>query len=189
MKKIASLLLLALTLPFLACCEDDTDSNPVLQHPASFVLNVPPFAANNVYDLENSKSVELTCTQPAYGFTAATNYAVQVTLDEAFTEATDEAEANYVELSTFYTTARMDVDAYELNSAIISLWEKAHPNDELPADVAVTLRLRAYIASTASRPPSRCPMCMLYAWLLLWHCLRACTSSAACPPPRTGASG
>ena len=119
MKKIASLLLLALTLPFLACCEDDTDSNPVLQHPASFVLNVPPFAANNVYDLENSKSVELTCTQPAYGFTAATNYAVQVTLDEAFTEATDEAEANYVELSTFYTTARMDVDAYELNSAII----------------------------------------------------------------------
>lgn len=68
MKKICSYLLLALALPFMAACETDTDSNPILTEPESFQLNTPPYAQNNVIDLQNASIVELTCTQPAYGF-------------------------------------------------------------------------------------------------------------------------
>ena len=59
MKKIFSYLLLALALPFVAACDSDTDSNPVLQEPESFVLNVPPYATNNVFDLQYAQSLEL----------------------------------------------------------------------------------------------------------------------------------
>ena len=55
MKHIFSLLLVALTLPFFAACSEDTGSNPHLQDAASFVLNEPPFAANNVYDLKHAQ--------------------------------------------------------------------------------------------------------------------------------------
>ena len=58
----------------LASCADDNDSNPVLQKPTSFVLNTPALATNGTYDLANSTSVELTCTQPNYGFPITTNY-------------------------------------------------------------------------------------------------------------------
>lgn len=67
MKKIFSYLLLALALPFMAACETDTDSNPILTERESFQLNTPPYAQNNVIDLESASIVELTCTQPAYG--------------------------------------------------------------------------------------------------------------------------
>ena len=52
MKKIFSYLLLALALPFLAACDSDTDSNPTLQEPETFVLNLPPYATNNLIDLQ-----------------------------------------------------------------------------------------------------------------------------------------
>lgn len=154
MKKIFSYLLLALALPFVAACDSDTDSNPVLQEPESFVLNVPPYATNNVFDLQYAQSLELTCTQPAYGFTAATTYTVQVTLDEAFvedaeaTETTEATVANYVSLPTTYRTAKMNVDAYELTEAIISLWDAANSGADLPAEMPVTLRLKANVTDS-----------------------------------------
>ena len=154
MKKIFSYLLLALALPFVAACDSDTDSNPVLQEPESFVLNVPPYATNNVFDLQYAQSLELTCTQPAYGFTAPTTYTVQVTLDEAFvedaeaTETTEATVANYVSLPTTYRTAKMNVDAYELTEAIISLWDAANSGADLPAEMPVTLRLKANVTDS-----------------------------------------
>lgn len=148
MKKIFSYVLVALALPFLAACESDTDSNPVLQEPDSFVLNTPPYAENNVYDLQNSTKIELTCNQPAYGFPAATTYTVQVTLDEAFVEATDEAEANYVSLGTVYDRGTsLGVDARELAEAIVTLWDTFHEGVDFPSDpLSVTLRLKANLS-------------------------------------------
>ena len=55
-------------LPFMASCETDTDSNPTLQQPTTFVLNTPAYAENNVYDLANAETVNLTTTQPDYGY-------------------------------------------------------------------------------------------------------------------------
>ena len=123
MKKIFNILLLAVfTLSVFTACEKDDDSNPVLKEPTTFSLNLPPYAANNIYDLKNAKTVELTCSQPDYGFPAATTYSVQVALNSEFTEKTEESEANYTELTTTYSTAKMDVVASELNTAIIELW-------------------------------------------------------------------
>lgn len=56
-------------------CEDQ-DTTPVLQEPTEFVLNTPAYV-NGTYDLEHSTTLELTCSQPDYGFTAATSYAVE----------------------------------------------------------------------------------------------------------------
>ena len=77
---MASLLLGAL---LFAGCDADRDDNPVLdlskpQQPIK--LNAPTFA-NGTYDLENSESIELTCTQPSYGFPATATYVVQLSVD------------------------------------------------------------------------------------------------------------
>ena len=75
MKKISNILLaVTFALPLFTACETDNDSNPILNEPDTFTLNTPAYAANNVYDLKNAQSVELTCSQPDYGFPAATTY-------------------------------------------------------------------------------------------------------------------
>ena len=133
MKHIFSLLLVALTLPFFAACSEDTGSNPHLQDAASFVLNEPPFAANNVYDLKHAKYVELTTSQPAYGFPASTVYTVEVSLTGD--------SASFIALPTTHTSARMNVPASELNDAILKLAGSVTPTTALP----VFIRLRANI--------------------------------------------
>lgn len=62
MKNLYKLFTLTMGLLALSACEADRDSNPVLNEPDTFVLNVPAFASNNVYDLKNSESLELTYT-------------------------------------------------------------------------------------------------------------------------------
>lgn len=150
MKKVINMLLLAvLSLPLFTACETDIESNPTLNEPTSFVLNVPAYAINNVYDLKNSKTVEITCTQPGYGIPLATTYYVQVSLDAEFIEKTDENSANYVELGTTYTTAKMGVDASEVNSALIQLWDAKHEGVDFPAEpMKVYVRLRTLITGS-----------------------------------------
>ena len=96
MKKISNILLaVTFALPLFTACETDNDSNPTLNEPDTFTLNTPAYAANNVYDLKNAQTVELTCSQPDYGFPAATTYTVQASFEQDFIEATDESKANY----------------------------------------------------------------------------------------------
>lgn len=150
MKKIFNILLLAVfTLSVFTACEKDDDSNPVLKEPTTFSLNLPPYAANNIYDLKNAKTVELTCSQPDYGFPAATTYSVQVALNSEFTEKTEESEANYTELTTTYSTAKMDVVASELNTAIIELWTAQNEGADFPTTpISVFIRLKATITDS-----------------------------------------
>lgn len=121
MKKLNILASMFVGLALLAACEDDKDSNPVIQQPTTFVLNTPAYAASNAYDLVNSKSIQLTCTQPDYGYTAIVTYSVQVSLNENFKEATATEEANYQVLPTTTTIAKMDVSAEELDKAVVKL--------------------------------------------------------------------
>lgn len=150
MKKIFNMLLLGIfVLPMFTACETDDKSNPTLNEPSEFTLNVPPYAANNVYDLKNSKTVELTCSQPDYGFPVATTYNVQVSLDSEFTEKNGDADANYIQLETACFTAKMEVVASELNAAILDLWAAKHEGQELPADpMSVYVRLKAFITGS-----------------------------------------
>ena len=139
-------------LPFMASCETDTDSNPTLQKPTSFVLNTPAYAADNVYDLANSESVNLTTTQPDYGYPAITVYEVQVSVDKAFKDVTtlDVPEnIDYETLPNSYTTANMDVNATELNNAIVTLYQAAHDGaDPSGREMPVYVRLLAHVNGT-----------------------------------------
>ena len=106
--------------------------------------------SNNVYDLKNAQTVELTCSQPDYGFPAATTYTVQASFEQDFIEATDESKANYTVLESTSPTAKINVDASELNNALLDLWTAVNGEQaELPTEpVAVYIRLKANITSS-----------------------------------------
>lgn len=137
MKKIYSIVLLLSVLFIATACESDRDSNPNLHEPTTFVLNTPPYVSG-IYDLKNTESVQLTCSQPDYGFTAATIYTVEVALTEDFVKAST--------LPTTYTTAKMDVLANEMAVAVCGLMVEANGYDEdnFPEDaIPVYVRLTA----------------------------------------------
>ena len=135
-------------LPLMTSCETDDDSNPTLQTPETFVLNTPAYAGN-VYDLANSTGLNLTTSQPAYGFPAATVYEVQVSIDPAFKDVASLDVPENISYTTMANTcqeANMTVVASELNSAVVSLYQLANggaspSNDPMP----VYIRLVAHI--------------------------------------------
>jgi hypothetical protein len=140
MKKINMLASLLMGLTILSACSTDRDGNPTMEDPTTFVLNKPAFADGAVYDLKNSSDVELTCSQPNYGFTAATIYSVQVSVvDTTFTDST-----KYVTLSTTYSTAKMDVDAKEIAAAASQLLlNKGSMESDFPVVCPMYIRLKA----------------------------------------------
>ena len=152
MKKIFKLMLLpAMVLPLLfTSCSDDNDSNPTLDlsHVADgFVLNQPAYADNNTYDLASASSLTLSCSQPNYGGVPyVVRYYVQVALDEKFLTDTT---TTHSELSTSYTTAKMAVDATELNSTLVDMFQAANPDTSVPESMPVYIRLRAVLDGTA----------------------------------------
>ncbi|EFL46150.1 SusF/SusE family outer membrane protein [Prevotella disiens] len=140
--KFALLLLFSVTL--FTACSDDNSENPVITTPTTFHLNTPALAANGVYDLANSKSVQLTCTQPNYGFPAVTKYTVMV--------GTKADMSDEKAMSTTFTTAKMDVDAAELANVLTELFVKqGYDEKQFPLDVPVYIRLVAVQTTADSR--------------------------------------
>ena len=139
MKKIIiSLCLFAGIWGLTSCKEDD---KTILQDPTTFVLNTPPYAENYLFDLEKSTAIELTCSQPDYGYTAVTTYQVQVSLDQSF--PTDGFET----LATTYTTAKMDVNASQVAVAATNLNLQAGKEEaDFPIIGSLYLRLVASVA-------------------------------------------
>lgn len=143
------MLLPAMVLPLmLTSCDEDRDSNPVLDlsHTSEeFVLNTPAYAANNTYDLVSAEYVTLTCNQPNYGdgVPYAVQYFVQVSLDNNFTDST-----KFKELTTAYTSTRMNVEALEVNSAVCDIYQQGNTEIEIPDDLPVYIRLRAMLYSS-----------------------------------------
>ncbi len=143
MKKLYILAALLLGVFAFSSCEDQ-DATPVLQEPTEFVLNTPAYV-EGTYDLANSTSLELTCSQPDYGFTAATSYAVEVSLSGVF----DGVESAV--LGTTYSTARMNVDAAELAAALTTLATTADPElteMDFPMMTEVHVRLKASLTKS-----------------------------------------
>lgn len=79
MKKISILMGALAVLGFASCADDDT---PALNTPESFVLNTPP-TADQYYELTPGATIALSCSQPDYGFVAATTYGVEMSLDKS----------------------------------------------------------------------------------------------------------
>jgi hypothetical protein len=126
-----------------AACKDDRDSNPTLRTPATFVLNTPAYASGAVYDLDDSSAMELTCSQPDYGFTAATNYSVQVSLSDGFT-----AEGKYLDLPTTYSSAKIAVDALEVAVALTNLaLDEGKTEADFPLTSKLYIRLKASLTN------------------------------------------
>ena len=152
MKKIFKFMLLpALVLPLLfTSCDEDRDSNPKLDlsHVADgFVLNTPALAENNTYDLKSAKSLKLTCSQPNYGgIPYVVRYYVQVSIDPKFVS---DPTATHTELATSYKTAKMEVNASEVNDAVVALFQAANPDTSVPDEMPIYIRLRAVIDITA----------------------------------------
>ena len=145
------MLLPALVLPLLfTSCDDDRDSNPTLDlsHLSEgFVLNTPALAENNTYDLKSAKSLKLTCSQPNYGgIPYVVRYYVQVSIDPKFVS---DPTATHTELATFYKTAEMEVNASEVNDAVVALFQAANPDTSVPEEMPIYIRLRAVLEITA----------------------------------------
>ena len=142
MKKISILAFLFAGMLSFSSCESDRDSNPVLQDPTEFVLNTPAYV-NTTYDLANSTSLELTCSQPNFGYTAPTVYAVQVSSNINFD--------NFVQLDTKYTTAKMNVDASEIAVAMTNLkLAENYSESSFPMTTQMFVRVVAELNSATS---------------------------------------
>lgn len=115
---IASLLIGAVA--FSAC--EEKLAEPVLNEPTEFVLN-NPVLMNQPCDLAKSDYIELVCSQPDYGFTAATTYQVQVSLDGKFENPFDAKKitGDYVTIGVDYTNTRINVSAEEMAIALTQL--------------------------------------------------------------------
>lgn len=132
-------------------CEDDKE--PVYNIPTEFVLNTPPMA-ESVYVLSDGDIVELTCSQPNYGYSAVTNYAVDIAPVEDFIEATDEAPANYFTVTPVNSTsARLELKAEDIAKAICEsngiTGYAEYPEEGLPVQSAY-VRVRAWLTGVAS---------------------------------------
>lgn len=101
MKKL-SIFLSALAVMGLAACNDD--KTPVLNVPDSFTLNTPP-TAEQYYELTPDGTIELTCSQPDYGFVATATYSVEISLDKETTYAVTSNNPN----SAAFTINEADV--------------------------------------------------------------------------------
>lgn len=135
-KILKSALLLICAVCFFTACSDDNDENPVVKSPTTFHLNTPALAANGVYDLTHSKSIELTCSQPDYGYPAVTRYTVEV--------ATSADMSDVRALSGSYTTAKIEVDAAELASTLTELYlAKGMSEHQFPLTAPVYIRVKA----------------------------------------------
>lgn len=95
-------------------CKEDTQ--PRLEKPTEFVLNIPPMA-NETYVLEEydgvATQIYLTVSQPNYGLGTVTNYEVQLSKTEDF--------ATYQSLLTVNTQAKIQCDGYEWSVAMNAL--------------------------------------------------------------------
>lgn len=131
---IKSALLLVLGLGVFTACNDDNDDNPVVKSPTTFVLNESPLAASPI-DLENSNTIQLTCSQPDYGFPASTTYTVEVSLNADMSAAAEVATA---------TTAKIDVDASVLASTLTTLQVEAGKTEaDFPMTIPAYFRVKA----------------------------------------------
>ncbi len=148
------IILSALTLIGCACfftaCEDDRDSNPTLLTPETFVLNTPAYAQVDV-DLASSETLNFTCSQPAFGYTAAVTYGVEVSLNDSYTVSVAQAAANegenlvadYVEVEESYTTCKIATTASLFAKALQQLAK--YDEAAVPATQELYVRLSAKV--------------------------------------------
>jgi len=127
MKKIFSMALMLLGgIAVLTSCDEDRDSNPTVQKPTGFVLNTPAMADQYV-ELSADNSVNLTWSQPDYGYNAYATYQIQVGLIQRAAPTFGDGGENIVwnekdgepkYLDTPYFKCNANINAEEIAMAI-----------------------------------------------------------------------
>lgn len=142
-----------------ASCSDDNDSNPTLIQPTEFKLNTPEYA-NGFIDLEKSKELNFTWSQPKYTADNAplnVTYEIQVSPKNSFTVSTDEAAADesgekvadYDILSPTTQYCNATITAEEIDKSLVRVLK--FKENEVPAELEVGIRINAYIVEGNKR--------------------------------------
>ena len=142
-----------------ASCSDDNDSNPTLIQPTEFKLNTPEYA-NGLIDLEKSKELNFTWSQPKYTADNAplnVTYEIQVSPKNSFTVSTDEAAADesgekvadYDILSPTTQYCNATITAEEIDKSLVRVLK--FKENEVPAELEVGIRINAYIVEGNKR--------------------------------------
>lgn len=145
MKQILkSTLLLMMGVCLLSACSDDNDSNPTIKAPTTFVLNTPALT-NALVDLANSDVIQLTCSQPDYGFPVRTAYKVDVALSEDM--------ANAVEFGETFYNATINLDAATLSAMLTTLeTDLGKTEADFPMQIPVYFRAKACMVDGLNNP-------------------------------------
>lgn len=145
MKKINILAGLMIGLVTFTACDSDRDDNPTLSVPDSFVLNTPAYSTEYT-DLKTTNTLSFSWSQPAYGYTAATTYSLDMSLTGEFKDATTASDgtvtaATYYTMPGTFTAVNGTVDASKINSDILEA--KGWKDDStLVKDAPITVYFR-----------------------------------------------
>lgn len=142
-----------------ASCSDDNDSNPTLIQPTEFKLNTPEYA-NGFIDLEKSKELNFTWSQPkntADNAPLNVTYEIQVSPKNSFTVSADEAAndesgekvADYDILSPTTQYCNATITAEEIDKSLVRVLK--FKENEVPAEQEVSIRINAYIVEGNKR--------------------------------------
>ena len=187
MKTLRYTLALFATLVALTACDSDRDSNPTLSSPTTFVLNTMQYA-DNAYDLASTESITLLASQPDYGFTAAVSYQAQLSLDNTWTDATDDAAATYYEFADVYTSPSAAIDAATLNTRLLTMNGWTLQSQIPTTGITVYFRMKAYITgrSTETIYSNSIPVLVLPYYVNLtkadpapWYLIGSCIGDGA----------
>ena len=121
MKKIFSLALMLLGVATaLTSCSDDRDSNPTIGQPTQFVVNASPVAGQYI-QLSPDNKVNLTWSQPNYGYNATATYQIQIGVNNGGNIVWNEKDGADKFLETTYTQCNADISGEEIAEAICEI--------------------------------------------------------------------
>ena len=121
MKKIFSFALMLMGIATaLTSCSDDRDSNPTIGQPTQFVVNASPVASQYI-QLSVDNKVNLTWSQPDYGYNALATYQIQVGVKNGGSITWNTKDGADKFLETTYTFCTADISGEEIAEAICEI--------------------------------------------------------------------
>ncbi len=121
MKKILSFALMLMgAMASLTSCEKDSDHNPSIKSPTTFSINESP-VADQYIQLAADNAVNLTWSQPDYGYNTLATYKIQVGLmkDGAVKWAEKDGAPQY--LATTYTVCNANISGEEISEILCAM--------------------------------------------------------------------